>query len=229
MKEQSSALSNEIARSVATVSGQDPAFTDASLALTFGSRFRSAQFSDQALKELPHLAAAPMEKDARLDVMVHGLAWNARYGCDELLFWVTLPGAPDAVSGHYFARALTALSPHPVTRSQDAVALRSDWFENPLRAIRAAAIAQGRPCDYALALSVLRDSADWDDITPESYLDDVLTEIAGKTHIVCEYGNAADNVQRGRFRAYYDFRPVGPAGTTPPAAGEAVGQGRRMI
>jgi hypothetical protein len=83
----------------------------------------------------------------------------------------------------------------------------TDWFENPFKAIKAAAEARGTPQDYGLALDVLRESAEWDIFTSANFLDDVLQEIAGKTNIVCQYDDERRFQSTATYRAAYDEEP----------------------
>lgn len=85
----------------------------------------------------------------------------------------------------------------------------SAWFDNPFKAIKAAAEACGKPEDHVRALDVLRASAEWENFSLEPYLDDVLQEIAGETNIVCQL--ASDDFSGRRFRAAYDDVPESPA------------------
>lgn len=78
----------------------------------------------------------------------------------------------------------------------------SDWFNNPFKAIKAATETHGKPDDYQRALEVLRASTEWDEFALDTYLDDLLQEIAGETNIVCQYDG--DTASGRRFRATYD-------------------------
>lgn len=79
----------------------------------------------------------------------------------------------------------------------------TEWHENPFMAIKAAAIARGKPEDYEKALDELRKSAEWPLFWPDSYLDELLQEIAGATNIVCQY-DSTEIGAKPKFRAAYD-------------------------
>ncbi|MBR8189050.1 hypothetical protein KDW82_08260 [Burkholderia vietnamiensis] len=91
---------------------------------------------------------------------------------------------------------------HEAHEKSPVTVIWSDWFNNPFQAIKAAAESHGKPEDYMRALEVLRTSADWDNFDLDTYLDDVLQEIAGETNIVCQ--SDRDTVTARRFRAAYD-------------------------
>lgn len=71
-------------------------------------------------------------------------------------------------------------------------------FDNPFKAIKAAAESNKTPGDFSRVVQVLVESTQWTGMTPGNYLDDVLQEIAGVTNIVCQY------LEDGTYQAAYD-------------------------
>ena len=76
----------------------------------------------------------------------------------------------------------------------------SEWFENPFHAIKAIAEANGTPCDFEKAIVSLTEvAAEWQLFDAVTLLDDVLQDVAGATHIVCQ-----QCPHTHQFRAAYD-------------------------
>lgn len=91
------------------VDGTDPAFTSSADALAYGKRFKSAEFSDEALLDLPHLAGYKGERlKIQAVAVVNNTARGSR-GRNELQFRVFSTSSP-LFDGHFFAGALTRLS-----------------------------------------------------------------------------------------------------------------------
>lgn len=68
---------------------------------------------------------------------------------------------------------------------------------NPFDCICTAAVNNGTPDDFKKAQCILMESMAWTSFNTESYLDDLLQEIAGATGIVVQY------LPDGRYRARY--------------------------
>jgi hypothetical protein len=85
-------------------------FTTPIVALAYGKRFKSAQFSEQALAKLPHLVAF---KGERLRIQAVAMLRNGArpelQGRNELQFRVLATSDP-TFEGYFFANALTMLS-----------------------------------------------------------------------------------------------------------------------
>jgi hypothetical protein len=111
------------------VDGKAPVFTDPVLALNYGARFASAEFTDEALTLRPELG--PL-RGKRIPVSAYQVVRNVKYGKDELLFQVSAPGQPDwlVYGGTYFARALTNLSTKGVEVESAAQPLQVVYLAN---------------------------------------------------------------------------------------------------
>ena len=75
-------------------------------------------------------------------------------------------------------------------------------FTNPFQAIKVAAIQNGTPEDFDKAVAVFAESAEWSNFDYNSYTDDLLQEIGGRTNIVVQYLNNGNAVSE--YRACYD-------------------------
>lgn len=74
----------------------------------------------------------------------------------------------------------------------------SEWVPNPFAAIAEVAT----PADRIVAMDILFMTKGWSEVEPESFLDDLLQEIGGKTNIVVQYRR--EGILPALFRAAYD-------------------------
>jgi hypothetical protein len=78
----------------------------------------------------------------------------------------------------------------------------TEWTSNPLHAIKKCIDANQTPEDWEKVKTALTESMDiWEQISPATYLDDVLQEVAGATGIVVQYETVGLNT---RYKASYD-------------------------
>lgn len=106
--------------------------------------------------------------------------------------WVAAVGSGRTSSGYW--EWVSRMLSHADKADTGRRTLWTPWVVNPLAAVYQ--VAETNDIDRTAVDTVLLKAAKWDSFDSECFLDDLLQEIAGATHIVVEYSG-----EKNQFRA----------------------------